>query len=396
MAAVRRGYWIAIFAAVLVAVTSGRGQVSATPPSGGQAVPEGFAAQSVDWLNAKRGWVLGAAPCGTKTCTYVVGTGDGGKTWGLFGKVLGRIAASGQVDLPGLSSIRFATPDLGWAFGSRLFATADGGHHWKAIAIPGGGKQILDLDTNAESAFAIVSPCRWVRSCDDPATVWKLSTAPGSDWEQLPLSLVVAPQFSANRAGADVAVFGDTVYVVASHSEYKPKSDRFYASTDGGEHFKPRPLPCLKKDPQGTHTLVQVVPTSPKAVTMLCVGNPGFSRANKWVFQSNDAGRTSTDAGEADRQGYTSQLAASKGGTIVIASWSDGSYIYVRPAGGETWLPGPAIGDGGLGWHDLVMVTDRVGWVVHSPLDLHDGIGRLMVTRNGGITWHRVKAVTAG
>lgn len=125
---------------------------------------------------------------------------------------------------------------------------------------------------------------------------------------------------------------------------------------------------------------------------MLCVGTPGFSRANKWVFQSTDTGRTSADAGDADRPGYTSMLAASKGGTLVIASWSDGSFMYVRPAGTDTWQHGPAIADGGLGWHDLVVVNDRAGWVVYSPLDLHDGVGRLMVTRDGGITRHGVKA----
>src|SRR5690242_16725626 len=55
-------------------------------------VPSGFASQSTTWLDAQRGFLLGAAPCGTHTCTYALGTTDGGTTWATLGQVHSPIA----------------------------------------------------------------------------------------------------------------------------------------------------------------------------------------------------------------------------------------------------------------------------------------------------------------
>ena len=97
-------------------------------------VPNGFKANSVTWLSPARGWVLGAAPCGTKTCSDVIGTTDGSKTWALLGAVGAPIARSG---LGGITEIRFATPKVGWAFGPDLYRTTDGGRSFASTFIDG-------------------------------------------------------------------------------------------------------------------------------------------------------------------------------------------------------------------------------------------------------------------
>src|SRR5215471_17472442 len=51
----------------------------------GTPVPASFKANSVTWVSAQRGWVLGAARCGQSTCSDVIGTSNGGKTWQLIG-----------------------------------------------------------------------------------------------------------------------------------------------------------------------------------------------------------------------------------------------------------------------------------------------------------------------
>jgi photosystem II stability/assembly factor-like uncharacterized protein len=66
----------------------------------GSAVPAGFRANSLSWLSPQRGWVLGEAACGTGTCSYVIDTTDGGKTW----------HKTGQVSAP------LATPATTWGF----------------------------------------------------------------------------------------------------------------------------------------------------------------------------------------------------------------------------------------------------------------------------------------
>ena len=45
------------------------GHAGAGPP-----VPASFKANSVSWVSAQRGWVLGAAQCGKVTCSDVIGT----------------------------------------------------------------------------------------------------------------------------------------------------------------------------------------------------------------------------------------------------------------------------------------------------------------------------------
>ena len=61
---------------------------TATPPGTGAGitaarapVPRLFRANSITWISPRRGWVLGAAPCGAKTCTDVIATTDGGRHW---------------------------------------------------------------------------------------------------------------------------------------------------------------------------------------------------------------------------------------------------------------------------------------------------------------------------
>src|SRR6516165_3005158 len=42
------------------------------------AAPKQFRAAAMSWLSGQRGWLLGSAPCGTKHCTDVLATGNGG------------------------------------------------------------------------------------------------------------------------------------------------------------------------------------------------------------------------------------------------------------------------------------------------------------------------------
>src|ERR1700682_4739025 len=59
-------------------------------------VPTGFKANSIAWASAQQGWVLGTAPCGAHTCSDVIGTTDGAKTWRLIGAVNAPIAQVGD------------------------------------------------------------------------------------------------------------------------------------------------------------------------------------------------------------------------------------------------------------------------------------------------------------
>jgi photosystem II stability/assembly factor-like uncharacterized protein len=350
----------------------------AAPGNPATPVPPVFRANSVTFLTAQRGWVLGAVPCGKSTCADLAGTTDGGTTWSQTGQLKEPIAIIGK-GVPGVTEVRFATPGTGWAFGPLLLRTSNGGKSWARQAIPGGGKQILSLASSASQTYAVVSDCAWGGGlCAQPLSFWRIATKPGSTWTRVPLNLPV-------NVSADVAVRGTTVYVVDEQLEHG-KPDKLYASTDG-VHFAARAAPCSHaKD----LALLQAVPMSATRVALLCDGNPGFSKAVKTVYVSADTGKTDTFAGAMGLFGIQAELAASPSGNLAVASSSDGSFMYINDSHKRAWTRVIGSGDGGAGWNDITYVTNTRAWVVYGPADFSD-IGVLYVTRDAGHHWNPVK-----
>ena len=48
------------------------------------------------------------------------------------------------------------------------------------------------------------------------------------------------------------------------------------------------------------------------------------------------------------------------------------------------------LGDGGLGWNDIVYVTNKEAYVVHAPAGSFAGLGELWVSTDAGHEWHDV------
>lgn len=374
----------------IILITTGTAAAAVTRPAdrvgaGGiarsaSAVPASFRANSLTWNSPEQGWLLGTARCGKKTCTDVVATTSSGRTWGVLGVVPARVPRLGEGGL-GVSEIRFATPAAGWAFGPSLFATTNGGRTWAAEPIPGKGKQVLSLAASAGAAYAVVSPCKvGTGVCGKPLSLWRTTSLARRTWTRVALSL-------PGNYTADVAAHGRTVYVVDPLNGITGKGDKLYASTDGARHFAARPVPCDKQPDTG---LVQVVASSPAKVDLLCVGNPGFSKAEKSVYRSGNAGKTYTYAGLMSLFGIQAQLAVSPSGNLAVASWSDGSFIDINDNRGTSWTMVIGFGDGGVGWNDITYATDTQAWVVYAPASTIDGLGKVLVTRDGGRHWNVV------
>ena len=343
----------------------------------GTPVPASFKANSVTWVSAQRGWVLGAARCG-KNCSDVIGTSNSGKKWQLIGTVKAPISNLGK-GTPGVTEIRFSTPAVGWAFGQFLFRTSNGGKSWARMPVPGGGKQVLALAANGTRTYAVISDCAFGKGlCPKPLSFWRIATKPGAKWTHIPLNLPKA-------LTPDVAVLGKTVYVVDEQLEFG-HPDKFYASTDG-VHFAARPAPC---DHTQDLALIQAVPMSATRVALLCDGNPGFSKAVKTVYTSANTGKTDTFAGQMGLFGIQAELAASPSGNLAVASESDGSFIYINDTHKKAWTMVEGIGDGGAGWNDISYASNTTAWVVYGPADFSN-IGQLWVTHDSGHHWGPVK-----
>ncbi len=353
----------------------GLGAATSAAPAG--ALPTGFVAQSTAWVGSKQGWVLGKAPCGDHTCAKVAGTDDSGATWKVLGRTHTPIPKPGRRKHPGVTEIRFGTAQTGWAFAPLLRHSDDGGRTWTEQAIPGNGGQVLSLTTDADGSWMVVSPCIWGHSGScrkQPLTLWRTTTAAGTRWTQVKVNLPF-------NFAADITSYGTTVYVVDPQLEFGGE-DLLYASTDG-RTFESRPAPCSHPDDL---ELLQAVATSASHVALLCDGDPGFSKAVKIVYTSSDTGTTDVSRGQMGLLGIQAELAASPSGNLAVASASDGSFIYANDSG-KTWTMPVGLGDGGVGWNDIVYVSNATAYVVYSPANGFEPRGQLWVTHDAGTTW---------
>jgi hypothetical protein len=371
---------ILVAGAALLAAGAALPAAGATAGGTARAVPPDFLAQSTTWLGKPTGFLLGTASCGDATCSDVLGTTDGGASWALLGRVHAPIARDGA-KRPGVGELRFGDADHGWAFAPLLRHTSDGGRTWTKEPIPGDGGQVLDLATDTAGSWAVVSPCAWQHSgaCrKKPLTLWRTTSATGSDWSQVDATLPYTFQ-------ADVSAYGSSVYVTDAQLEFGG-DDILLASTDGVD-FTPRTAPC---DHAQNIELIQVVARSASDASLLCDGDPGFSKAVKIVYNTDDNGQTFRNRGMTGLYGIQAELAASPSGNLAVASWSDGSFIYINDSRSKTWDMPVGLGDGGLGWNDIVYVTNKEAYVVYSPAGGFEPQGQLWVTHNAGRDWEDV------
>ncbi len=364
-----------VAASVPAAALAAPAQSAAAPAHPSASAPAKFKAASLTWLSATRGWLLGAAPCGKRSCTDVLATSNGGTSWRLAGSVKTPIASQATPADVGVDEVRFATTSVGWAYGPALFRTANGGRTWVAQPVPGHGHQVLALGHSAAANYAVVSPCKEFAACTGGhLTLWRTASLTGTTWTRIPARLAI-------NSAASISASGRTVYVVSPG-----QPGQLLVSTDG-RHFAARPTPCNAAKDFG---LVQVSATSARHVALLCVGNAGRSEATKTVYRSVNNGRTVTSAGTTPVFGIGAELAASPSGDLLVGAWSEGTFMYANDGGKAKWtMPlGLATADG---WNDLAFVGGQVAWAVYGPVsELASDPGQLVVTRDGGQHWKRI------
>jgi photosystem II stability/assembly factor-like uncharacterized protein len=374
-----RGFSIRLIASSFVlTLVSLASPASALPSTGSSVLPPGFRAQSISWTSPDHGWILGGAPCGVVLCSTVLVTTDGGQVWDQVGTIDAPISFEKG---SGVTEIRFADDLNGWALEPGFYATTDGGATWQRETPPGGSHVVLGLAADAETVYALVSPCRLNRSCNTPAQLWHTTPGDGT-WTQVSVAL----PSSQSLGSAMLTVHGVVGYLgMPSCLVYCQNNADVFDATVDGQTWTSRPDPCV---PNAGEYLAGLVAVTDTEVAMLCESEPGFGKADKRALRSNDNGQTTSPAGIPPIDGIVSQMAATPDGTLFVSSFGVESFIY-RNDGGQTWTTPEVNNDAGQGWNDIVMTSDLAGYVVHGPAACcaGHGPGDLWVTADGGLTW---------
>jgi hypothetical protein len=331
---------------------------AASGPAGGP-VPRGFQPVSMTFVSASDGWVLGTAPCAQQPCTSVVRTTDGGRSW--IGIPAPRYPLAATALQHGLRDIRFASTLDGFAFGSQLWATHNGGATWRHVALPG---SIGDLETSDGVVYAAVM------TGANAVTIYE-SPASGGRWT--PVGGLPARVPGDAWLGM-ITLHGPAAWIILG--------DRLYASPTG-QNWVREPVSC-----GSNYGIASVAAYSTRQLTLLCVGGPAMGSAGKVLLTSSDGGARFTRSGVPPLGGDNfDQLAQPTAGHIFIATWSAATWLDVSGNGGRTWSEALRLLDGGLGWSDFGFTTSSQG----AAIEGNPAQGsRMYMTWDAGLAWDPV------
>ncbi len=356
MTAVAAG--LALATGGVIADAAGGASASASAPDRGPAagpVPTGFQPVSMTFVSASEGWVLGTAPCAHAPCTSVVRTTDGGRTW--VGIPAPKYPLSRYSFSKGLNKLRFADASDGFAYGSQLWVTHNGGSGWRRVRqVPG---YIVDLEASAGRVFAASQMSNRVTIYESPAGI--------NSWHRVS----GLPRIAGLGA---ITLHGTAAWIVLG--------DRLYSSQTGS-HWVRDSITC-----PANFALASVGAYSAQRITALCVGNAALGSTEKILYSSADGGSRFIRVGTAPVGGDGGLLAEATPRHVFVASSSAATWIYVSTDGGRHWRTSLFLDDGGKGWSDFGFTTATQGVAIDGrPFNG----SHLYITRNAGTSWHKVR-----
>jgi hypothetical protein len=330
------------------------------PP--GAPVPARFEPQSVTFVSASEGWVLGTAPCAAKPCTSVVRTLNGGRTWQGIPAPVAALSNLGQGR--GVGALRFADSLDGFAYRPDLYVTHNGGSTWNRVRLPG---TIGDL----EAAHGVVYAA--VRGSGGRERIYR-TPAGSNQWSRV-AGLPVGP------AGPSGGLPGPGTITLHGSAAWIFIGGHLYA-TQTGASWAQKPVPC------GTFGVDSLAAYNTQQVTLLCAGQAGAGSSTKVAYSSHNGGTSFTRAGQAPPGGIGGALAQPRPAHVFIATNSGATWIYASSNGGQTWQTVLTLPDGGAGLSDFGFTTATQGVAIEGRPDIGS---HLYMTRDSGRIWSRAR-----
>jgi hypothetical protein len=345
-------------------VASASASATAAPSTPAPTPIAGFEAASVTFVSSQDGWVLGTVG----GSLALARTQDGGTTWtSVTPPPTGFYTGSGST---GVSGIRFANQQDGWAYGYDLFATQNGGASWTQVALPGlnvssGATPIQELETSAGSVDAVITG----------TSGFLIDTAAlgSSSWTTSPTTV-------AYGAGP----VPDAQLVLQGSSGWVVENDRVVA---GGARLQSGSWSTWTPPCTATGGPAVLAPSS--AANLFAVCSQGIWASGPVSVRAY----VSTTAGSSFTELATALPAACQGSsalaspTTSVAAAGCGGEIVATFNGGGSW--GTVFtGSGNTSISYIGFTTSSQGVAIEASLTSSTGL--LVMTRDGGHTWAAV------
>jgi photosystem II stability/assembly factor-like uncharacterized protein len=338
---------------------------SQTGPPAGQTGP-----LSATFVSPSQGWVLISVSCGRAFCLQLQHTTDGGSRWTVVpSPQLASPAVAGQV-----RGVRFADSQDGWVYGSRLFATHDGGRSWRAVALPGLGRPLADVAALAvlDGFVDAVVVAGLDPNTGGPSKLY-VSDISRDDWRP------VAGVGGSGNWGTLTAADGVGYASVTAESfagggaPVVTTGLHLFRSLDGRSWARRPAPPCVTGIPAAATSTV---------LYLVCGGGVAAGSQSKPVYRSDDGGDTWLAVTSAPFGGDLDGAAASP--DTLLVSWGGGAAgIYASLDSGERWASAYT-GKIPIGITELGMTNAAEGYAI-------DSRSLLVMTHDAGRHWAVVR-----
>lgn len=338
-------------------------------------IPLTSGVQDWTWVNDDHGWALVRKPCGTAVCVGLRETRDGGRTWislpvpAALDSELYADAKFGPVAAcaarPCLSSVRFATPAVGWLYGPALFQTLDGGQTWTRIP----AARVSDVEAAHGIAMRITSNDRGCAA----GCIYRIDRMQldGTRWERLAKAPV-----SINPG---LLLQGADAYAVNIPNWAGAGQTNLALSRNAGATWTEIADPCPGRDTGHRTASASAAPNGVLAV--LCVS---VTRDETIIQISTDRGRTFGPRRAVPLSSF-GPIAAASADTIAIGySNRQKSGVIVSHDGGHTWRSTLVTSPASSRTESL---SPSVGWQGAQTGRASFNTNAIWTTRDGGRTW---------